>query len=329
MKILITGGAGCIGIQVAKILKEFKYDFKVFDLGEQIERNKIFLKGFQTYSGSILDTNSIIEASEDCTHVIHLAAFLGVRRTEDNKLKCLDVNINGTKNILEAICRNKKIKKIIFASSSEVYGEPLTNPISENAITQGKTIYAISKLAGEEYIKSYCEKYPHLKYTILRYFNTYGPGQVAQFVIPKFIKMVQENQTPIINGDGKQMRSYCYSKDTAEATILSTISNKTNGRVLNIGNSEEKISIIELAQRIIKISRKDLKLNVNNFFYDRKPNREINVRYCSSDLAYKLLKFKPKISLNKGLKLVYLSQTPHDDWCHQKNDDTNFYNMDD
>ena len=187
-KVLVTGGAGCIGMQVCSELLSRGIKVVLFDLYEQINVSKERIDDkIELYYGSILDESSLREAIRGCDAVIHLAAYLGVRRTEVNSLRCLDININGTKKVLDASVQSG-VKKIVFASSSEVYGEPRKNPIKEDAPTQGKTVYAISKLAGEELVKAYNSEFQKIKYTNLRYFNTYGPYQIAQFVIPKFIR---------------------------------------------------------------------------------------------------------------------------------------------
>ena len=185
-KVLVTGGAGCIGLPFSKEMADRGVNVVLFDLHEQISAVKDYIDPrVQTFAGSILDNSAVREAMIGCDAVVHLAAHLGVRRTEVNKLRCLDINIDGTKKVLEASIANGSIEKFILASSSEVYGEPLKNPISEQDITQGKTIYAVSKLAGEEFVKAFNHEFPKLKYSILRYFNTYGPYQIVQFVISK------------------------------------------------------------------------------------------------------------------------------------------------
>lgn len=316
-KVLVTGGAGCIGIQVTKSLLKKKIIPIVYDLKEQIDRNKKDLGNCILYKGSINEENKLKKAVDKCDAVIHLAAYLGVKRTEKNKIKCLNINIDGTRSLLKLISNKKKIKKIIFASSSEVYGEPERNPITEKFQTQGKTIYAISKLAGEEYIKSYCEQYSHLSFTILRYFNTYGPGQVAQFVIPSFIRKVMRGKSPIINGSGNQLRSFCYVEDTAEATVKSLLSHKTKNKIINIGNSNEIINLKDLADLVISIcTTKNIKPKFLKEFNnaDRKKDREINKRYCSTLLAKKLINFEPKISLSNGIKKIFQNGVPNNDW---------------
>tara|TARA_B100000900_G_scaffold400117_1_gene403411 strand:+ start:1885 stop:2886 length:1002 start_codon:yes stop_codon:yes gene_type:complete len=320
-KILVTGGAGCIGFEVVKQLLKKKYEVVVFDLYEQIVKVESVLKKYKnckTYIGTIMDVNALTEASKDCSCIIHLAAYLGVNRTETNSLMCLDLNINGTKNVLDAATANRKLIKIIFASSSEVYGDPLKNPINEKAITQGKTVYAVSKLAGEELVKAYSKKFPKINYTILRYFNTYGPNQIAQFVIPKFLNNISQGKSPIVYGDGNQIRSYCYVEDTAAATIKCLVSKKTNGKIINIGNSNEPISLKKLSLLCIKLFAKNKKMKVkllNSFIKsDRSKSREIQQRYCDTTYAKKIISFDAKVKLETGLKKLYLYGKFNDTW---------------
>ena len=320
-KILITGGAGCIGFEVAKQLLKQNYEVVVFDLYEQlikVESDLKLYKKCKIYSGTIMDLNALIEASKDCFCIIHLAAYLGVNRTETNRLMCLDININGTKNVLDVSVLNKSIKKFIFASSSEVYGDPIRNPINEKDITQGKTVYAVSKLAGEELVKAYSKKFPKLKFTILRYFNTYGPNQIAQFVVPKFLNNISKGKSPKVYGDGSQIRSYCYVEDTASATIKCIKNSRSNGQIINIGNSNEPISLKNLSTLCIKLFSKKKKMRakfVNNFKKtDRAKDREIFQRYSDTSLAKKIINFKAKIKLIYGLKKLYSYGKFQDTW---------------
>lgn len=302
-KILVTGGAGCIGYQVCKLLEEKKINVVVFDAPE---KNQKILKNKSKYltffSGSIMDKISLKEAIKGCEAVIHLAAYLGVRRTEQNKTKCIEINIEGTKNIIDVINNTKKIKKIVFASSSEVYGEPISNPVSEKVITQGKTVYAITKLAGEEIVKANYQT-NKLKYVIIRYFNTFGPYQISQFAIPRFISLIRKNKKPIINGNGKQTRSFIYSKDSARATVDCLLSQKVNNKTINIGNNKSKISILNLCKMIAKLMKKNIKPKINLNFKkgDRAKNREIYNRICDISLAKKLIGFEPKYSLKEAI----------------------------
>lgn len=315
---MVTGGAGLIGFEVCRQLLAVGHQVHLFDLGEQILRMKKYLpedKNLKFFFGSVFDSASLRPAMEGCDVVIHLAALLGVRRSEKEKLSCLEINIIGTKNVLDCAV-HQKIKKIVFASSSEVYGEPLSNPITEEAITQGKTVYAVSKLAGEEFCKGYSQKYS-IKYTILRYFNCYGPYQTAQFVLPNFIKNVRETKAPVIFDNGEQLRSYTYVSDTARGTIEAAFNEKADGQIINIGNGKEPISLKDLASLVIVIGGKSGKIKPEFRSFensDRKKEREIVKRFCSNEKAERLLGWKPEVSLKEGIKKVFDSGIIFERW---------------
>ena len=307
-KVLVTGGAGCIGMAICKELSKRGIHVNLFDLPEQIIQVKNYIQSKTTICyGSILDKSSLREAIVDCDAVIHLAAYLGVHRTETNKLRCLEINIDGTKNVIECAVQHR-VKKFVFASSSEVYGEPLENPVNEEAILQGKSVYAISKMAGEEILKAYSQRYPAMSYTILRYFNTYGPFQKAQFVIPKFISSVINGSPPVIYGDGQQKRSYCFSSDTAKGTVEALISDKSNNDIYNIGNSHILITLNDLAKLIINASGhlKDLVPRYEAEFKnaDRSRAREVFSRHCNISKAKEILNYNPIVSLEDGIKEI-------------------------
>ncbi|MFQ5923245.1 MAG: NAD-dependent epimerase/dehydratase family protein [Anaerolineales bacterium] len=251
---LVTGGAGAIGIEVCNQLAQRGIEVHLFDLPEQIFRVRRAIASEVTiHYGSVLDSSSLREAMDAYDVVIHLAAMLGVRRTELNKLRCLEINVEGTKRVLDVSIQHR-VRKLVFASSSEVYGEPLSNPVDEDAPTQGKTIYAVSKLAGEELCKAYAQSFPWFSYVILRYFNTYGPFQTAQFVVPKFVANILANKPPVIYGDGAQKRSYCYVSDTARATVEAAFSDRANGSIFNIGSSDTTVNLWELAGLVIDVA---------------------------------------------------------------------------
>jgi nucleoside-diphosphate-sugar epimerase len=316
-KVCVIGGAGLIGIEISNKLIQRGFDVNLFDLGEQVNRVKDALDSkINIFYGSILDPSTLRNAIKNCDTVIHLAALLGVKRSEADKLRCLEINVEGTKTILDCVIQGG-VEKFIFASSSEVYGEPLSNPISETHITQGKTIYAVSKLVGEEMCKAYSQRFG-LNYVILRYFNCYGPYQTAQFVISKFIKEVIKGKSPIINGDGNQLRSYTYVRDTAEATILCISEKKAVNKILNIGNGKNPISIISLANKIIsqagKIGIIEPKFLKDFSDADRSADREIFERFCDSTLARETLNWDPVVTLDEGISKVIQNGTIFDRW---------------
>lgn len=322
-RVLVTGGAGFIGRESVRKLVKSGYDVICFDLAEQISRHRPYLDRIAGMGkltlipGSLLDRNAVRQAVDGAEVVLHLAAMLGVKKTEDNKLSCIEVNIGGTENVLNAAI-SSRINKFVFASSSEVYGEPNHNPIREVDDTKGKTVYAVTKMAGEELVKGYNQRYPFMDYTIIRFFNTYGEGQVAQFVLCKFVREVLQGRNPVVYGDGTQVRSYGHVDDVTEGVQQIIENPVSNGKVYNLGNSSQVMTLTELAQRVIDIVAPDkgLKVEVLGGFSgsDRNPEREIHVRYCDTGLARSDLGFAPSITVDEGIRRIAAQEVIHSDW---------------
>ncbi|HYA39352.1 MAG TPA: NAD-dependent epimerase/dehydratase family protein [Candidatus Methylomirabilis sp.] len=321
--ILVTGGAGFIGRETVEKLVRRGYNVVAFDLAEQFARHTDFFTelrdcgNLRLASGSILDRTALRSAIQGAEIVVHLAAMLGVRKTEDNRLGCLDININGTDNVLNA-CVMDGVRKIIFASSSEVYGEPSRNPIREIDETKGKTVYAVSKLAGEELVKGYHQLYRSLDYTIVRLFNTYGEGQVAQFVLARFVKNVLEGKNPVVYGNGTQTRSYGHVDDVTEGFLMIMGNSVSNGKTYNLGNSSQVMTLKGLAQKVIDVLApgKGLQVEVLGTFdgSDRIPEREIHTRYCDTSLAAADLGYAPTITVEEGIRRIAEQGHVHADW---------------
>lgn len=310
-KVFISGGAGMIGLALAKHLCSQGYSVVIFDLFEQVHRRKHQIDelkkryNLEVHVGTIMDRWATNIAMQGSDIVFHLAAMLGVKRTEENKLLCMDINVNGTENIISSAVYNR-VKHFVFASSSEVYGDPSQNPVTELSETKGKTVYAVSKLAGEELVKGFSQSCG-LNYTIVRFFNTYGEGQVAQFVLSRFVDNVLKGRSPEIYGDGTQTRTYCNVFDTVEF-LQRVIENPISaGKIYNIGNSKESYSLSELANVVIRelSDSPDLKPVFLPFSQsDRDAKREIIHRLCDASLAVKELDYVPKISVPDGVALI-------------------------
>ena len=258
-KCFVTGGAGLIGLSVCRELLKRGHEVYLYDLGEQVIRNKTKIpKNVNILIGSILDKHTLTTSMKNCDYVFHLAAMLGVKYTEDNKLSCLEVNCTGTKNVLEAATTNK-VKKFIFASSSEVYGEPVEIPQKEATTPlNSKLPYAVVKNLAESYFRTY-QKEDNINYTIFRLFNTFGPLQSDDFVITKFINQAIANKDLTVYGDGSQTRTFCYIDDNIDCTIKCLLENKYTNDVLNIG-SDEEMSILSLAKLVIKLTKSQSKI---------------------------------------------------------------------
>jgi|TARA_Y100000294_G_scaffold118840_1_gene110301 UDP-glucose 4-epimerase len=294
-EVLVTGGGGFIGKKVAQELLNRGIQVRLFDL---VKSN---IKGVNCdYVGSILDPYKLSHVMKGCSHVIHLAAALGVNRTETNRLECLLINIQGTINVLET-CVKERVEKIIFASSSEVYGEQPVQPIIEEALLNPKSNYAASKIVGEEFMKAYLETYK-MKYNIVRFFNVYGEDQRDEFVVPRFVKNIVNDKHPDIYGEGDQIRGFCYVEDAARG-IVDVLSSPVESEIFNIGNDSEPISMKDLASKIIKISNKNLKPQFVSYNdSDRGSHRDIMQRIPSIEKAKKELGYRPKVSLEEGIK---------------------------
>jgi UDP-glucose 4-epimerase len=183
--------------------------------------------------------------------------MVGVKRTQDNPVSVLE-DITGIKNVLN-LSKNTGVKRVYFSSSSEVYGEPVEFPQNEHTTPLNSRLpYAIVKNIGEAYLKSFKKEFD-LDYTIFRFFNTYGSKQSKDFVVSKFISSALNNKDITIYGDGKQTRTFCFVDDNITATTNAFYQNKFVNDVVNIGG-ENEITILELAQTIIKLTKSNSKI---------------------------------------------------------------------
>ena len=295
MKIIVTGGSGFIGRYLTESLST-EHNVSVLDIHPP-KNNVNFIEA------NIINFNEIKNILNDFDIVIHLAALVGVESSENDPIKTLEFNINGTKNVLEA-CRNSNIKKIIFSSSSEIYGQPLSVPIKESDPLIPITTYGISKLAAEEYVKSYSKMYG-INYTILRLFNVYGPNQSSNFVISRFTNLALENKPITIHADGSQIRAFCHIEDIVVGIKL--VLEKGNNEIFNIGNDSESISIRDLSQKIISMTNSKSEQIFIPFEKSNRNRNEILTRVPVIDKAKNILNYHPKISLEDGIQSIIKS----------------------
>lgn len=301
-KVLVTGGSGLIGGYVVKELLKMQHEIVIYDIKKNVYNQDNRLATFRW--GSVLDPFSLSLAAKGCDYVIHLAALMGVQKTEKNKLACLYINIQGTINVLEASIK-ENIKKLVFTSSSEVYGESQGTPISEDFPLTPISVYGVSKLTSEEYLRAYKHEYG-LDYSVVRYFNVYGDLQETDFVIPRFVKMVNEGRAPTVYGDGSQIRSFCHVEDAVRGTVDILFSEKCNSEDINIGSDTEPISIVNLAKKVIYLGKAKVAPQLIPYEEsDRKISREIKVRVPSIAKAKALIGYIPRISLEEGIERLF------------------------
>lgn len=254
-RFLITGGAGFVGSALAdKLSSDSSNEVVVVDdlstgfakyvtSNPKIEFIKVDINNYHNIAG--------VFSSNHFDYIYHYAAVVGVQRTLENPIKVLN-DIEGFKNILN-LAKDTGVKRVLYASSSEVYGEPVETPQHEETTPLNSRLpYAIVKNVGESFFRSYQEEFG-LDYTIFRFFNTYGPRQSAVFVMTKFINTAIKSEDITIYGDGKQTRTFCYIDDNIEATINALNEESAINQEINIG-SDVEITITNLAKIIIKLT---------------------------------------------------------------------------
>lgn len=254
-KILITGGAGFIGSSLAeRIVNTTDHKVVIVDnlLTGDVRRlediHSDSLRFIKADCNNFQDISSVMLAYK-FDYVFHYAAVVGVQRTLDNPKMVLE-DIIGIKNVLD-LCKNTNVKRVFFASSSEVYGEPIEHPQNESTTPLNSRLpYAVVKNVGEAFLRSYKQEFD-LDYTIFRFFNTYGPKQSTDFVMSKFIALAVKNKDITIFGDGMQTRTFCYINDNIDACLSSFEHGHYINDTVNIGNDYE-VTILQLAEIIIK-----------------------------------------------------------------------------
>lgn len=304
LSVLVTGGAGFLGSHLVEEFVENGFKARVLDdFSSGKENNLRNVKGsVEVLRGDVANVRDVMEAMDGVNAVVHLAAKIDAAESFKKPRLYNEVNVNGTLNVLNA-CVKKSVKKLIYVSTCAVYGEPLSLPITEAHPANPPSPYAASKLAAEAYAKAYANAFG-LDLTILRLFNAYGPRQLGSpyaGVIARFIGNLKKGEPPVIFGDGEQTRDFVYVKDVVEA-IARLLKTEGRGEIFNLG-SGSAVSINELARSIMNI------MGVEGVEPIRAAPRPGDVNRSQADISRiaKAIGFKPKTSLNEGLKLTIKS----------------------
>ena len=298
MHFAVTGGAGFIGNNIVRSLIKKGHNVCVIDnlntgklenLGDVKDKIDFFKTDIRNFD----EINQILEKMDG---VFHQAALTVVQDSYTKKDEYYDVNVKGTKNIFEAAKRNKL--KVVFASSSSVYGDTKEIPIKENFQRSPINPYGDTKLQAE----LLAEEFWNYEIPIigLRYFNVYGTGQNKAYagVMTKFLDKVRSNQQPIIFGDGEQVRDFVSVEDVAEANVMAMLSDVKND-FFNIG-SGKKLSIKELAEMIIQVSNLELEPKFENV-----REGDIILSQADTSISENLLNWKSKKELNEWLAEIF------------------------
>ena len=293
-QILITGGSGLIGTYLTKeLLKTKKYQITIVD------KIAPHLKGIKFVRSNFSNTKIMLPLLKKADYLFHLAAMVGVDNCRLNPKEVTRVNYTDTKKLIDW-CVRSKIKKIVFASSAEIYGNSKELPYRENNKPSPISNYAKCKLKIEKYLKK-VQKKSSMKVGIVRLFNVYGPGQ-KDMVIPLFVEAASYGRPLTVLGDGNQTRTFMFVTD-AVCGIHKIFNFDSDFEIFNIG-SEQEIKIYDLAKMILK-NFPNSESNIVNVTYGgkfRERELEIYRRVPSQDKAERLLKFKAKITIEQGIK---------------------------
>jgi UDP-glucose 4-epimerase len=300
MKYIITGGAGFIGSHIVEELANQQHEVVILDnfFSGKMENIKPFLKkkNVSLMKGSITDLPLLKKILKGADGIFHEGAIASVPRSIANPLATNEANVTGTLNVLIAM-RDCGVRKVLFASSSSVYGNTPTLPKHEDMTPNPLSPYAVSKLIGEHYLKVFSEIYG-VKTLSLRYFNVFGPRQDPKSeyaaVIPRFITKILSHESPTIYGDGGQTRDFTYVKDVVQANIRAMESDAEG--VYNVAYCK-RIDLKELASLIMEISGITVPL-----VYE--PPRTGDVRDSLADIrrAQEAFGYAPDYTVKTGLK---------------------------
>ncbi len=306
-RVLVTGGAGFIGSHLVDGLVRSGCSVKVLDnlsggsldnIGLHLERGSV-----EFFEGDIRDRELVDKLVREVDAVVHLAALVSVPLSVEDPDLTLDVNVNGTSNVLFSCCF-ANVKKIVFASSCAVYGAPEYLPIDEGHPTCPLSPYASSKLEGEHACEEFSEC-SDADMVILRFFNVYGPRQALNEysgVITRFLDWAEKDEPLVIYGDGSQTRDFIHVSDVAQAILALLAKDKVDG-VFNIG-SGEAVTIGELAEKVVKLVGKDL-----NVIHELPRSGDIERSVADVFKARKAFGFSPRVSLEEGLQSLLRERT--------------------
>ena len=302
-RILLTGGAGFIGSRLASRLVAQQNEVVIYD---NLHRNSLKDTGLAGHpaitviQGDVLDPAGLAGAVQGCTMVVHLAAIAGVDTVLKMPVETLKVNILGTLNVLEAIHRLPGLERFVDFSTSEVFGS-FAYKVKEGdsttlgAVGEARWTYAVSKLATEHFSFSYLKQFG-VPATSVRPFNIYGPGQVGEGAIHRFITQALKGERITIHNDGSQIRAWCYVDDMVEGVVRALEVPGAVGHTFNIGNPRSVLTVYQLANEIIRLSK-----SASTIEFVPWQSTEVELRIPNIDKAREILGYEPSVDLEPGL----------------------------
>lgn len=299
---LVTGAAGFIGSSLVRALVERGDTVRGIDnlSTGHLENISDLRDRFEFRVGDVLDRSILNEMCSGVDFVLHQAAVASVPRSVEDPISCHDANVTGTLNVLLA-ARDAGVKRVVYASSSSLYGESPSLPKREDMLPEPISPYAVSKIAGEMYMKSFCRVYG-LETVSLRYFNVFGPRQDASSqysgVLAKFITLMLTGERPQIFGDGGQSRDFNYIDNTIQANLLACVAPAAlvAGMAFNIATGS-RITLNETYRILQKLTGYD-----EDPIYGEERRGDIRHSLADIELAQKCLGYEPKVGVEEGLR---------------------------
>lgn len=299
--ILVTGGAGFIGSNLVDRLSLENRVIVLDNLSSGSAANLLKSKDRITLTkGDILDRTLLRDIVAEVEYVFHLAANVGNVKSIENPTFDMEVNIQGTINLLEA-CLKSRIKRLVYSSSGAIFGEARYLPVDEDHPLHPESPYAVSKLAAEKYCFAF-HKVHGLPITALRYFNAYGPRQGTSGyanVIAIFFQRIREGKPFTVFGDGEQTRDFVFVGDIATANMLAATHPAAVGEIFNIATGQGS-SVNQLVKIINKLSRQE-----NRVIYADPRAGEVKHSRANIEKARRILGYQPRVNLEEGLRLTW------------------------
>lgn len=297
----MTGGAGFIGSNLVDALLERGDDVRVLDNFSTGNRANLAGRDVEVVEGELRSYERVHAATRGVEVVYHLGALGSVPRSVQDPLTSSAVNVEGTLNVLLA-ARDEGVRRVIFSSSTSVYGSSRELPTSESTPTDPISPYGVAKLAAERYCVSFSRVYHSFETVVLRYFNVFGPRQspVTQYagVVPLFIAAIDSGEPITIYGDGEQSRDFTYVGNVVDATIRAADAAGASGRVFNVG-AAAPASVNQLAETIGTILGKPVEKR-----FEAPRAGDIRDSWADITAARETLGYRPQIDLASGLELT-------------------------
>lgn len=296
-RFLVTGGAGFVGNEVVRQLLDNGSIVTVFDNFSSGKKNYLpNHRKLKIIRGDVTEKDAVKKAIKNQEYVINLAALPFIPDSYDRPADFFNVNTIGSVNVILESIKSKTVRSLVQISTSEVYGSAQKIPMDENHPTFPHSTYAVSKLAADRAAFS-LHKEHDFPIVIIRPFNSFGPRFTQPYIIPEIIRQIHQNGSLKL-GNIKSSRDFTFVEDTARAMLSAALEKKAIGEVINVGSGYD-VTILKLANMILRLSN-----NKSKIVYDSKRKRpfDVNKLVCDNSKAKKILRWKPRISLEEGLK---------------------------